>query len=158
MPIAIKDNEIIGRRLFGTQGWKVSDAAFTVELAHFYDTRLDLDLSVDRLGMGNVENNRAQKLTELADGEAAERRPSTTFEGWAGIMARDLTFPGWNKEVYPVDDPKGKNSHHAEIKRDNFRQKAQAYTFATVMADRFSRRGRFVPPHRSQMSTRALPQ
>jgi len=122
----LSDNEIIGRRLFGPESWRVEGAAFSVDLTHFYDKRLELDLSVDRLGVGNAENKRLQELTLLADAEAAERRPATTFDGWAAIVLRDLAFAGWNRAVRQVNNHKGKNKYHAEISRDNFRQKAQA--------------------------------
>ncbi|HEY1735715.1 MAG TPA: hypothetical protein VGG12_03625, partial [Methylovirgula sp.] len=84
----------------------------------------------------------------------AARKPPIAFEGWAAILLRDLTFPGWNRDVRPTPIPAGEgsaaNEFHAEISREDFRQKAQSYAFATMMADRFSRKGRYVQPVREK--------
>lgn len=148
MPDALKDGDVVGRRLFGQEEWEHSDGKLSVGLNHFYDTRLELDLSVDILGNGEPERKRVRELTQLADEEARDRALPTAFEGWAAILLKDLKFPGWNRGVRLVPDEKKKNPFHAEISRDDFRGKAQAYTFATAMADRFQRKGRYVGPVR----------
>lgn len=146
----ISPRELLGRRLFGSDGWNPSGPVF--DSTHFVDTRLHLDLSVDMLGGGNTENKRVKYLTQLGDSEGAARQPPTTFEGWAAILLQDLKFPGWNTDVRPAPIAGGNgaaaNEFHAEISREGFRQKAQSYAFATMMADRFSRKGRYVPPAR----------
>lgn len=152
---SLSPSELLGRRLFGSDGLDLSKPFF--DFKHFVDTRLEADLSVDLLGVGNFDKKRTRVLTVAADSEAANRRPSATFEGWAAILLSDLKFPGWNSNVRPVpivgDDGKAENEFHAEISRDGFRQKAQSYAFATMMADRFSRKGRHVPPERNSGST-----
>lgn len=140
---------LIGRRLF-------SDAAShrslgpPFDFSEFVDTRLRSDLSVDILGSGNPESKRLKTLTVLARNEGEARLPPTSFGGWAAILLKDLKFPGWQSQVRSVpivaSEHKASNVFHAEISRDGFREKAQSYAFATMMADRFSRRGRFVPP------------
>ena len=145
----VAPRDLIGRRLFGKNGWDQSQPRF--DFIHFIDTRIESDLSVDLLGGGNVENKRLRPLTASADFDAQSRRPSSTFEGWAAVLLRDLTFPGWNPtaKISPIIEKNGTtNEFHAEISRDGFRQKAQSYAFATMMADRFSRKGRYVPPVR----------
>jgi hypothetical protein len=157
MPIThqINPRELLGRRLFGKEGWNSSRPIF--DFTHFVDTRLHLDLSVDRLGAGNVENNRLRYLTQLGDVEGGTRQRPTTFEGWAAVLLQDLKFPGWNTDVRPVPVTGGNgvpaNEFHSEISREGFRQKAQSYTFATMMADRFSRKGRYVSPIRKKATS-----
>ena len=146
---SIDSRELLGRRLFGREGWDSSRPLF--DFTHFIDTRLELDLSVDRLGVGNVESKRIRSLTPTADAEGAARKPPTTFDGWAAIFLKDLNFPGWVADVRPtkvVGSDKALNEFHSEISREGFRQKAQSYTFATMMADRSSRKGRYIPPAR----------
>jgi hypothetical protein len=138
--------ELIGRRLFGKQGWDDSKPSFT--FIHFVDSRFDQDLSVDCLGPGNTETKRIRPLTRLGDTEAAARVPVVTFDGWAAVLAKDLAFPGWLPLVRPSEQPD--NPYHAEIIRDGFRDKAHSYAFATAMADRFSRKGRYVSPIRTR--------
>jgi hypothetical protein len=151
MPLASVDpKELLGRRLFGKAGWDAARPLF--DFMHFVDTRLQSNLSIDLLGKGNIEKRRLRPLTELADAEAQARNPTTTFEGWAAVLLQDLRFPGWNSNVRPapISGRNGvpPNEFHAEISRNGFREKAQSYAFATMMADRFSRKGRYVPPER----------
>lgn len=139
---------LIGRRLFGKENSQNQHRPF--DFGHFVDTRLNSDLSVDLLGQGNADTKRLKALTVLASNEGKMRSPVVEFFGWAAILLRDLKFPGWPSSVraVPVDasESKASNKFHAEISRDGFREKAQSYTFATMMADRFSRKGRHIPP------------
>lgn len=139
--------DLIGRRLFDS-----SLEAKSFDFVYFVDTRLDSNLSVDVLGVGNPEKKRLKALTILADAEGDARYPAVRFDGWAAILVKDLKFPGWVSNIFavPVAASEGKspNEFHAEISRQGFGEKAQSYAFATMMADRFSRKGRYVAPVR----------
>lgn len=147
MPGQLVDaNELLGRRSFVVDSLPVN-VRRKIDLRHFIDSRLDTDLSVDCLGKGEASNTNRKLLTKLSIEECSARNPGQVFDGWFAILARDLNWPGRSSEVrhLPITGSKP-NPHHAEISREGFRTKAQSYAFAAMIADRFSRKGRFVEP------------
>lgn len=132
-PEKVGEKEILGRRVFTDRpfvggGGRVPEGCFNLDI--FFDTRLDDNLSFDRLGEGSPVKAVRKYLTPLADAEAALMRPPRPFSGWAPISMKQLTF------ITVIPDPREDpyNPYHAELSRDLYRAKAQAETLAFRLA------------------------
>lgn len=136
----VGDGEIIGRRIFRDsvltrqqdRGQEV-----TIRMDHFYDNRLIENLSVDRLTQSGSPNRKVLSfLRPLAN--AAQQQ--SEFYGWGALKVRSLRdFRGEKiTEVLAtpvVNDPsQSDNPYHADISREDFREKKQAYALAIMLA------------------------
>lgn len=140
----ISGGSVIGRRLFGAK--PETSSSLKCSPRWFRDTRLPSNLSVDLLGIGQVDKSRTKRLTVHADSEAAAG--SSTFEGWVAILLKNLRAI----KVIPNEVPN--NPFHAEIDRTEVISRASEHHFATSLAWSFQEHGFFVPPNRSR-DTRA---
>lgn len=155
-PPEVDEKELIGRRLLdrvGKERATSEDGRPLYDVDDFFDTRLDHDLSVDRLGNPNATPDTLREVTKLADQEAARPESNRFFIGWATIRVRNLRFPDWAGQVTASptrrEDGTVENHWHADISRDGFRErKAQAYTLALTLQQTFARRGDYQAPNR----------
>jgi len=154
-PPEVDEKELIGRRLLdrvGKERATSEDGRPLYDVDDFYDTRLVHDLSADRLGNPNATPDTLREVTKLADQEATRPESNRVFIGWATIRVRNLQFRGWTARVIASptlrEDGTVENPWHADISRDGFREKAQAYTLALTLQQTFTRRGEYQAPSR----------
>ncbi len=107
--------EIVGRRAFGSRVFDKSNGVLRYNINVFLDTRENVGLSVDRLGMKNVDNCVLNYLKPLCL-QLAEKR-SSQFVGWAQIKVRQIESIGI-KATLAVNEI---NPYHAEIIRSEFK-------------------------------------
>jgi hypothetical protein len=147
--------ELVGRRLLN----KVNAHRGTdengvplLEINDFYEQRAQEDLSVDRLGDPNPARDTLRAITTVADREASRSGSDRVFGGWATIRVERLGFPGWVANVIATpkmdEDGAAENPWHADVNRDGFRDKAQAYALAAALRDTFEREGEYQAPER----------
>src|SRR5262245_2230266 len=135
----IGDNEIIGRHIFGDRLWEgelSQGERRRLRVEHFQDSRSEIDLSVDRLGRGNVDRKVMGYVGRLASASGRGRTPPQTFHGWAGLRVKAFrsAFKGVSDiHPKPIDSPP--NPFHAEISRAQFRSKVHAYTLAVTLRE-----------------------
>ena len=160
-PPEVDEKELIGRRLLDRAGKERStseDGRPLYDVGDFYDTRLEDDLSVDRLGNPNPTLDTLREITKLADQEAGRPESNRVFIGWATIRVQKLRFPGWDAKVIASptlrEDGTVENHWHADIKRDGFREKAHAYALAATLQQTFMRKGGYQAPNRSYAAGR----
>ena len=120
-PDHVEDQEAIGRRVYSD---KILRRDGRLRVDHFEDSRLDNDLSVDRLG--NPNPMRAVKAYLAAKASAAN--PDRSFAGWAALRVSAIRNHKAPLEV--IATPKEDNEYHADICRDRFRDKVHAYNLA----------------------------
>lgn len=156
-PPEVDEKELIGRRLLDRAGKERAtneDGRPQYDVDDFYDTRLEGDLSVDRLGNPNPTLDTLREITQLADYEVTVPESNRVFIGWATIRVQNLRFPGWAARVAASptlrEDGTVENHWHADINRDGFREKAQAYALALTLQQTFMRKGGYQPPNRSR--------
>ena len=132
-PDEVKPSESIGRRVFG-KGWLAGPDAkgpqgyFKITI--FMDSRLDQDLSFDRLGETGVDKRVTRFLTPLGVDQGQTLTPPKEFSGWAAISMARLDFA--TVRPTPTDEPC--NPFHADLSREGFREKVQAETLAFRLA------------------------
>ncbi|TGN99658.1 hypothetical protein PN36_35270 [Candidatus Thiomargarita nelsonii] len=84
----VSDKEIVGRRVFGKKIFRAprERGLFVPEI--FYDTRLENDLSFDRLGLKKVDKDVVRFLTQQCyqHGDMQNKK----FVGWATIKVSDI--------------------------------------------------------------------
>ncbi len=155
-PPEIGQKELVGRRLLdkaGTERSTDEDGRPLSEVGDFYETRAKDDLSVDRLGDPNPAQDTLRAITSLADTEASRPEVNRVFSGWATIRVQNFRFTGWVARVTATlkkrEDGTIENPWHADVNRDGFREKAQAYAFAVALQHTFVRKGAYEPPNRS---------
>jgi hypothetical protein len=148
----IGEKELVGRRLHERpdSSRSLDDRGRPeLELDDFYDGRFEEDLSIDRLGNPNPTNRTLAAITRIADAEATFRIPDNIFIGWFAINLKDFKFPGWTASVVSKptqhEYPSLANHWHAEVNREGFRARAQAYALAFLLRNIFERRGRYQP-------------
>ena len=141
----IGKNEPIGRRIFDDIVWR--DEANQgqkgrLRVDHFYDTRVEEDLSFDRLGkQGNPDPRVVNLLKQLANAEADNERKS--FEGWAYVAKRHLKKPLEDNELdIRPDDDSEENPYHALLARDDYRERRLAYFLALHLVHIFEGKGK----------------
>jgi hypothetical protein len=132
-PNKIGGSEVLGRRVFtdkpfvGPRG-RVPEGCFNLDI--FFDTRLEDDLSFDRLGDGSPLKAVRKFLTPVANAQAESMRPARPFSGWASITMKRLGFVS----VTPAPTEEPYNPFHAELSRALYRDKTQAETLAFRLA------------------------
>jgi hypothetical protein len=161
-PPEIDEKELVGRRLLdraSKERPKNEEGCPLCDINDFYDTRLEDDLSIDRLGNPNPTLDTLREITKLADQEAGRPGSNRVFIGWATIRVQLLRFPGWDGKVIASptrhEDRTVENHWHADIKRDVFREKAHAYALAATLQQTFMRKGGYQAPNRSHASSPA---
>lgn len=114
----VSDKECIGRRLFGNDNFvkQTSGKGKTgaVKLDVFLEERNGADLSVDRLGLNQVNY---EVSVELLNGDCKEHQISNgkDFSGWAIIkQASFIRVNPHNLDV--IATPTSKNIYHADVK------------------------------------------
>lgn len=111
----IHEKELVGRRAFGADKkiFSKEGEPTRYKIDVFLDDRLGTGLSVDRLGVGQVERKIVRALSPI--GVAMGERMNKDFRGWAQFRVfsfRHVTFP---------TEAKGEvNRYHAEIMRDQY--------------------------------------
>ena len=155
-PPEIDEKELVGRRLFdkvGTARATGENGSPLYKVGDFYESRAEEDFSVDRLGDPNPALDTLRTLTGLADKEASRPETNRTFNGWCTIRVQNFRFTGWVAQITasPIfsENGTGENLWHADVNRDGFRDKAQAYTFAVTLQHTFERKGQYEPPSRA---------
>jgi hypothetical protein len=150
----VDEKELIGRRLLDRAGKERATSENgrpLYDADDFYDTRLEYDLSIDRLGNPNPTLDTLREITKLADEEAGRPESNRVFIGWATIRVQNLRFPGWAAGVTASptlrEDGSVENQWHADINRDGSREKAQAYTLALTLQQTFMRKGGYQAPN-----------
>lgn len=145
----IGSNEPLGRRVFDDPVWRDSlqqGLKYVIRYDHFYDTRLSENLSLDRLGSaGNPSKKVIAFLKAKADREASQR--NTRFEGWAYLLAKHfkLLEKPLPLRPSPVSGPL-ENPYHADLQRDSYREKKDAYLLALHLKQLFEVNGGFSKP------------
>ena len=148
----IGDNEPLGRRIFDDDLWRDALAqgmAHIFRPDHFYDNRLEEDLSFDRLGMsGNPQAIVLSFLNALAHAEAENR--GKDHAGWGWVLRKNLRDSDRAVlKVRPspiIDDPDSPdNPYHADLLRENHRTKQQANYLALQLAHLFNKNGELEP-------------
>lgn len=137
-PDTVGDKELIGRRLLELP--YTDEYGIFLKVNHFIDTRIEEDLSVDRLGeTGSVNKKALRHLSRLSFRHAEIN--SNSFFGWCTCRVGYLkTFP------YVViaspdrteNDEKFWNHYHADISRSDHRNKRRAYELATALTHIFT--------------------
>jgi len=139
---AVGPNEVIGRRLFESSA---ASSLRPLSTQHFMDSRVDEDLSVDRLGDTGVNKVVCRSLTSEADAEAAKR--SKSFHGWASIRCKDLKKANVKPVPITLAEHGTDNPYHAEIDRSLVRDATMQHYFAAHLLYEFIK-GTHVPPLR----------
>ena len=130
----ITESEVIGRRLFRKSGTTNEEASKQYKWKDFYDSRLEEDLSVDRLGTPTIDGIGCNFLTGLACEEAENRK--LEFRGWAAIQNKKLKDAIIEPRPIPEINP-----FHGEILRDAVRDKMLSYYFACALRMNFQDHG-----------------
>lgn len=149
---SIQPTEIVGRRLLAKtyKDWPTlgpPNGQLKLSAEAFEDSRLDEDLSLDRLGTSNPVKTVVRRLTVVADAEAAKTFKS--FFGWVAIAARDLKNSTLVPSPLSIEEHGIDNPFHADIDRSGFRERAQAFHLSVSLRFQFQERGRYVPPVRA---------
>ena len=110
----ISPKEIVGRRAFGSRVFDKSNGVLRYNINVFLDTRVNSGLSVDRLGMKNVDHSVLNYLNPLCH-QLAQKR-SSKFVGWAQIKVRQIESIG----IRATQAVNENNPYHAEIIRSEF--------------------------------------
>lgn len=124
-PAKISDKEIVGRRAFGEDKHifaRADRSQYRIDV--FLDTRLETDLSFDRVGIRKAEEAVLAFLTPLC------REHGTTqgkcFRGWLQIPVRELG----RLPILPKKSVGEMNPYHAELSRDDHRKLEAARSLA----------------------------
>lgn len=129
-PEHLNDPEFIGRALYSKGS--VYDVQKSVKWHHFYDSRLETDLSVDVIGNGGIESKRIKYLHP----RALSRKDH--FKGWAAIKVKNTRQKKLDLMIYrdPInnEDPTKANKFHAQIDRGNFRTEQLATMLAIALS------------------------
>lgn len=120
-PRKVGDQEPIGRRVYGD---KIYDRSKRLRIDHFQDSRLENDLSVDRLGRANPE----RAVVRYIGPKAEEANPGKPFAGWAALRVNSIRNGRYPLEV--LASPNDDNEYHADICRDGFREDMYQYYLA----------------------------
>lgn len=147
-PDKVEDTEIIGRSLHGSKATDAYSREWVIKWNQFYDSRLDDDLSVDRLGNYAVNIDHVEYLIP----KMPFRKPAT-FQGW-GVLDTGVLRQEQKLTVYvdPVVDsnPLIENPLHAQISRTNHRDIEDAKDLAKVLAHIATDMGVVLPPKEEQ--------
>lgn len=106
--------ELVGRRAFGKDKYIfASKGALHYKIDVFLDNRTGTGLSVDRLGIGQIDKKIVKRLAPV--GAAMGERLEKEFRGWAPFPVQ--TFHKFCVPTLAVGED---NPYHAEINRDNY--------------------------------------
>lgn len=141
----IDKKEVIARRIFRSDPNSLFDDVSKLKFDDVHDTRLDENISVDRLGINSPNRSAKQFVTRLADSIAASR--SKSFVGWAAIVRDRL--PAVDVRPVPITEEDIENIFHAEIMRSDFRKKNQARHFSNSLRLEFQTKGFALSPGRA---------
>lgn len=136
----IAPSEIVGRRIF-TNDLLAEGETPKIKWETFYDSRLDSDLSFDRLGRSNAEKKILRALTKIADSHA--EIIGKEFTGWAQIRAKALVDRALTLIPTPIKHNQEdgstdlENPYHCDLDRANFRQRVQAEALAFMLVALF---------------------
>ena len=126
----IEDKEILGRRAFGKNIF-LNESSNHIRMEVFFDNRIENDLSLDRLGVGEAFKKILKKLIPLC--EQHQSVISKEFKGWAQLKKEQLK----QHQVIPtpIYEPEElKNIYHADLVREKYRDKELAETLAFALA------------------------
>lgn len=144
----VHENETVGRRIFRTSpSTRTSDEDGLPEIGmkDFHDSRLENDLSFDRLGQPNPSKDTLRVITKIADEDAEGISAAASFEGWATILIKKLKLPGWEPSWLPTPTKNEKgdfvNQWHTDLSREGFRNKRLAYMLAITLNHEFNLKG-----------------
>lgn len=125
--IKIGDKEVLGRAIYTKKNITGTE---DITWMDFFDDRLYSDLSVDRLGVNNIQKSNIRYLRPRA-----EQRKSY-FKGWATINSKEMH----RFSLFAYEDPvTGKpeelenNIYHAQIFREGCPDKVAARRFAAIL-------------------------
>ncbi|MGO8093254.1 hypothetical protein [Rhizobium leguminosarum] len=150
----VKPAEVIGRRIFE----KDPAAPLDIHLVnpnHFYDTRFEEDLSLDRLGEGQPHKSAIRHLTPACDNAAAEQ--SMHFVGWVAAQRKHLKFEDVRPDPLTLERDGVENPFHALLDRANAREKVQAWRLSRSLFMAFKEHGQMVSPMRRKPEASAEP-
>ncbi len=130
----VKDTELIGRSLHGKKDSEVFCDRGFIKWQQFYDSRLDENLSVDRIGNKNIDRGSLLYLLPLA-----KKRMDKPFKGWAVIQVKKMRAGKRSFNIIPTpinddENPDNSNELHADIDRQDFRSETLAYTLAVTLS------------------------
>lgn len=123
----VRKSEIVGRRVYVAP---IFDGDERLRVDHFFDNRLENDLSVDRLGEGQV----VSKVKSHLAIKAGQDNSAHSFKGWAGLKVKSLVVPA-KTAVSLLPTPLSDNVYHADISRKDYRTPAAAYALAFRLRD-----------------------
>ena len=142
---AISPTEWLGRRMFGSPSKAaIKSLEDLTSTEAFIDTRVDDDLSLDRLGDPNIAKSAVAELTPLADAEASANKK--TFNGWFACRQRDLKYVAVKPSPLNFAEHGIDNPYHAEIVRDNVRASDLQHYLASHLFVAFRFSGQFQQP------------
>jgi len=118
----VSDKEIIGRRVFGQKIFIAPRERGLFKMDIFYDTRLENELSFDRLGLKTVDKFLTTQCHQHGNMQ------NKTFVGWATIKVSDL------KKLTIQPTPTEENPYHADLSREGFRDPLSAELLAYRLA------------------------
>lgn len=151
----VKPSEFVGRRIFGKSSDEVSSIELTPNM--FFDSRLNEDLSLDRLGENKVNKEVVKQLTPLCDSAAQNMSPPQTFFGWAAIQLKNMTRAKVFPDPLTLERDKVENSYHALIDRSSVRNKDAAFFFSRSLLWDFKEKGQMVEPIRPVTDSALVP-
>ena len=121
----IHEKEVVGRRAFGADKhiFSKSGSVLHYKIDVFLDNRVGTGLSIDRLGVGQIQTKIVRKLDAL--GHGMSKRTGKEFRGWA-------TFPvfDFRQKTIPTMAIDEDNPYHAEILRDGYQDAAALRSLA----------------------------
>jgi hypothetical protein len=131
----LSDKETLGRRLFGkeiiNQETTAKGRAGAVRIDHFIETRSGCNLSVDRLGVNNPDQDVLDQVAHLS--EKHSKTLEKMFAGWAIFVAKHAMSAPHSLEIKPT--PKDDNKYHADVilsQADKIQRNRVAFALATI--------------------------
>ncbi|OWV72382.1 hypothetical protein ATY76_05995 [Rhizobium sp. R339] len=144
---AVTPSEVIARRVFD----KNSDAPLDMQSLDpnlFLDTRLQEDLSLDRLGEGQPLKAVISHLTPACDDDASRQKKH--FRGWLATQRKNVKFEAVRPDVLTIERDGVDNPFHALLDRSAAREKGQAWHLSRSLFMTFKEHGATVAPLRRE--------
>lgn len=145
----VRPSEVIGRRIFD----KTLDHLKGVESVPniFFDTRLEDDLSLDRLGDGQPHRQTVAFLTPLCD--SAAQVQGKIFGGWLAAQRKHIRYENVRADALTLDRDGIDNPFHALLDRSAARERGQAFHLSRSLLMSFKESGQLVAPIRRPSSS-----
>ncbi|MGO7331755.1 hypothetical protein [Rhizobium leguminosarum] len=160
----VKPAEVIGRRIFEKNPATPLDINL-VNPNHFYDSRFNEDLSLDRLGEGQPHKSTITFMTPACDAAAVEQRksimsqlrpehdaasvePSVHFVGWVAAHRKNIKHEVIRPDPLTLEREGVENPFHALLDRTDAREKVQAWRLSRSLFMSFKEHGQMVAPMR----------